>query len=162
DRNNDVGIGRPRVLEIVSGRNRAIIWMLMVESDDIQAFFARVLLATHQLFGPNQKAVTLGFFFTRIRNRVSLKNSFPSVFESPEHQAAALEWIIAFAMGAHSGPLLLVDDDHFAEPVATAPGSDTARACSISATMSFTFSIPTDTRIKPSLIPNSRRRAGER
>src|SRR5438128_4742175 len=150
------------MLEIVLRRNRRVVGMRMVETDHIQAFFARVLLATHQLFGPNQKAVTLGFFFTRVRNRIHLKNLFPSVFESSEHQAAAFVWIVAFAMGAHSGPLLIVDDDHFAEPVATAPGSDTARACSISATMSFTFSIPTDTRIRPSLIPNSRRRAGER
>src|SRR5260370_37715088 len=55
------------------------------------------------------------------------------------------------------------DFNDCADPVATAPGSDTAaKPCSISAIMSDTLSMPTELRINPSEIPNCRRRAGDK
>src|SRR5438874_1980426 len=86
--------------------------MRMIETDDVQVFVARVFLATHQLFGPNQKAVALRFLFSSVRDRISLKNVFVSVFKSTEHQTAAFKRIIALTMCAHFEKLLLSQTNH--------------------------------------------------
>jgi hypothetical protein len=42
-------------------RHGHIVRMRMIEADNLQPFVTRVFLAAHQLFGPNQKAIALGF-----------------------------------------------------------------------------------------------------
>src|SRR5580765_1233317 len=99
----------------------------MIKADDVQMLFARVFLAAHQLFGPNQKPIALRFLFTSIRDRISLNNLLAALCKTPQHQSAAFERIISLAVRAHLHELFVIYSDHL-DPVATAPGSDTASA----------------------------------
>src|SRR5690349_6034229 len=112
--------------------------MRMVKADNVQSSFTSIFLAAHQLLRSNQKAISFCFLFARIGNRISLDHNFIAGFKSSKQEAAALERIVTFAVLADLIEMWRRQRDHN-PAVAIAPGSDAAKACSISAMMSLTF-----------------------
>lgn len=86
----------------------------MIKANDVKAHFASVLFAAHQFFRPNQKAIALRFLFAGVGNRISLNYGLSAFARKlPQHQAAALEGVVAFAMLANFQQLVIRKRDQF-------------------------------------------------
>ena len=97
----------------------------MIEADNVESFFAGVLLAAHQLLGANQEPISFRFLFTGIGDWINLKDLLAAVVESAEHQAAALIRVIALSMRAHRTELIFANTNHALDPETAASGAAT-------------------------------------
>src|SRR5712692_6383436 len=66
DRDDDVRITRPCVIQIILRRHGPIVGVRMIEPYDVQTLFARILLAAHQFLRPNQKAIAFSCLFAGV------------------------------------------------------------------------------------------------
>lgn len=105
------------MLQIILRGHGAIVGMRMIKADDIQSFVSRVFLAAQKLFGSNQKSISFGFFFPRVRNLISLSDDLTTrSLKSAQHQAAAFERVVAFTVFANLDQVLFVDLEQVSLP----------------------------------------------
>src|SRR5215213_2265958 len=121
----------------------------MVKPHHLQIPAARVALTTHQLLRLDQKPVALRTLLACIRDRIRLGNHLAVRAKTSNQQPTALVRVITDAVCANLFQLLFSDLDH------------AAKACSISAMISSIFSIPSEMRTRPSMMPHSFFRAGK-
>src|SRR4026209_2579102 len=115
----------------------------MIKPNHFQIAAARVFFASHQLCGLDQKPVSLGALFARVRDRVSLVYELSVRGVSAQEKPAAFIRVIAHAVLANLGKQMFGNRNH----------QSTDRPCSMSAMMSSMLSIPTEMRTRPSTIP---------